>query len=245
MAYYLLLDNRNKKRFLEIPKIHNKGQKPRYKSSEAFSLEEIDNFTTMFNSESEMKEYLLAKNIIKENELDKDIIILKKYQNQYHKINHNIIYEQYKEYLNEKNITYKIRSRENDKDFLKELINYYYNINKTENVYNNAVKNTLADISAKIEGNIELNYNLTYYIEEFIKTTLYFQNDKLGYKALRNLAIFTCNYETKEALQKEKERLLSMKEEKNNFSLKDKYKPYGRTRKREIKEGEQYSLFSD
>ena len=195
-------------------------------NSELKNLKFLDKLTLSFSSEEELKEYLLTKNLISTEEINKKIKIVYKYNGEYKKL--PVIYKNCKKYFDIQYLRYIILSFSNDLEFLKKIANHYsigsakFNL-QGDNVYSirnyiHAYNNNMLDSDSVSELNESL--------EDLIAKAISNLNTKTGeytdnYRGLRDLVLFVFNYEELKRLKTiknniEQESLLKEKKTKND-----------------------------
>ena len=95
------------------------------------NLKTLDEFTTAFNNESELKVYLFNQGIITQEELSQNISIRYKYNGKIKKL--PIFYQEMKKYLDMIHLKYELKGLCGDVEFLEKLANYYSNGSTTFN----------------------------------------------------------------------------------------------------------------
>lgn len=172
------------------------------------SLRILDKFTSMFNSEEDLKQYLLNKNIINYKEYYQKINIVYQYNRSTKTL--PVIYSSEKEYLNSAIILNKLYSYICNLKFVQKLINYYdYNIENNPQIENiSNLRLYLSDL--KRDGKKAFNYDkrlLDYTLNNILvvathkydkKTNSY----KYNYRGLRDLGMFIYNFDKLEELNK-------------------------------------------
>lgn len=175
------------------------------------SLRILDEFTSKFKDEKDLKEYLLDNNIINIKEYFQKLNILYKYDG--YKKTLPVIYSNEKEYLNNLpmiNIMYSLMCNE---EFVEKLIKRYdhnseYNPQR-ENINN--LRLYLSDL--KKDGEKALSYNselIDHTITELIKLATNKKDKKnnsykFNYRGYRDLALFLYNFQKIEQLNRVKE----------------------------------------
>ena len=200
MAYYLTIKKNNTFKLLDVSSLNEFKRISKFKKN-AYSLEEIDRFTSCFENEFQLKNSLYQNNIISKEEIPYEISIRLKYKNNLEKVKYGLVYQDKYKYLNVNNnmLRATILSLQTDYDFLKRLVAYYHNS------YCNSI--TIADINEYIltEGNSDINlYNS---LNNFYEKEVFYDNGHIvnvKYKSLHDLTMFVLNYiENKELKETE------------------------------------------
>lgn len=172
------------------------------------SIEFIDNFTSRFNDELELKNFLDSNHIISSKNIGGKIRILYNYNG--NKKDLPVVYKSQKSYIDFDYLRDKLRGLSSDIEFLKKLADRY-NIHSK----NNYQAINVSDIYIYI-SDVRSNGGNTFYSTMlntaldslFLKATTRL-NNKLGeyeinYRGLRDLSIFVSNYEFKKELERKK-----------------------------------------
>lgn len=101
MAYYFMIESKKGSyRELNISDSrYFQGTKRKYKKACAYSLEEIDEFTVMFNNEDELRETLVRDGIISSDIINKPLSIRYSMKEQYNKVPYDLLYQDSIKYL--------------------------------------------------------------------------------------------------------------------------------------------------
>lgn len=189
MAYYLTIQKR-KGEYQEL----NIKDLPQFnrisRNVNGYSLEEIDNFTSRFYDEVDLKNVLYNAGIIELDDIVKDISIRYKKDNDLKKVRYDLVYYGMHKFLDCFYLRNMIFSFSEDKEFLKKLVSSYGG-----NPFN-------AYIISNIKSYLEFNYISGDYIynllNSFIENEIYSYdktgNETLKYKSLHDLAMFVYNY---------------------------------------------------
>lgn len=213
MAYYMVVKNHKNYRNINISNLKEFKRVSKFKN-DCYSLEELDLFTSKFNSIVDLKRELYKNNLISFDEILSDISIRIKSNNKLIKVRYDMVYSNNYKYLDVMYLKSVITMLSNDVNFLNKLISYYRNSScNNENI---------ARIRSILLGN---NYGLNLYnaINDFIISEIFKVNYKTGetlvkYKSLHDLAMFTYNYtnekeDKKEDLLKLQKELLKLQKE--------------------------------
>lgn len=101
MAYYFMIEPK-KGKYQELNISNSKyfqNNQRKYKKPCAYTLEEIDNFTIMFNNEEELREELYKEGIINQETINKPLSIRYSMKEQYTKVPYDLLYQNSIEYL--------------------------------------------------------------------------------------------------------------------------------------------------
>ena len=101
MAYYFVVESKRGQYIpLEIKKsIYFQTIKQKYKKSFAYSLDEIDSFTMMFNNEQELRDSLIKEEILSLELSTKPLSTRFLNKGQYEKVRHDFLYQKDIEYI--------------------------------------------------------------------------------------------------------------------------------------------------
>lgn len=199
MAYYLTIKNsKNEYKKLDISSLEKFQKKSKFKEPGAYSLEEIDKFTSKYYSEFELKRELLLNGVISLEDFTKDIEVRIKKANNLDKVRYGLAYKKDTKYLNYMELRYILLSKQNDRKFLEKLVAHY------RNTYVNRVP--IARVTSMLHNNYF--YKVDEVLNEFFEREIQKLDPNTGelilyYKPLRDLAMFISNYE----LNEEKEKL--------------------------------------
>lgn len=176
------------------------------------NLKNLDEFTTLFTDEYEMKEYLIKKGIISYKNYEKPLCIKYKSKGQMKKLRYGILYKEAKEFLDVAYIIDYLTSRKDDINLLEKLCNHYRN-----SYIQGTNLNLLKMYINKIRTNEELTTKDMSIFEETVKdfvtrevynydaSTYRYKLDnegniKIKYRGLHDLAAFL-SYDRKKKLK--------------------------------------------
>ena len=190
MAYYLTIKDKNSHKILDINNLEEFKRISRFKDT-SYSLEELDNFTSKFENEIELKKKLYENRIINEEDIIKDISIRMKSRGSLEKVMYGLIYRSIKKYLDEYYLRTKILELHSDKTFLNKLITHYRSSHSNQE--------SIAQIRALLLGYIGNDINIynalnTFYIREIYNIDKNNGEAKIKYKSLHDLGMFVYNY---------------------------------------------------
>lgn len=195
-------------------------------------VKNIDEYTTEFVDEKELKLDLLNKNLISKEDINSKIYIIYNYNKEIKKL--NIIYRNQKKYLDEQYLRNKIQSLKSDFTFLEKLANHYstgsakYNpqlLNvsdirnylgyvRTTGIHSSEVQDmlnkALNDLFIKAIGELDRNSG------EF----------KYNYRGLRDLARFVFRYIETKKLEELKTQIKEEVKIEKKEEIKREFKPY-------------------
>src|SRR5574344_557572 len=187
----------------------------------ANDLINICNFTMQFHNKGELLLYLIQNKIISPNSINKDIVIMYKYNKEYKHLRYGITYNDDKKFLIPDRLGMELLTKRNDYDFLKRLINNYRNVFPVMAITNELLV-YVNDMT--YTGHSNINYDLL--MEEFVNRIIYkydsksksLVTDKNGVlivdpRQLRDLAMFVV-YQNNKAKEITKE---SFKEQTRQF----------------------------
>jgi hypothetical protein len=207
----------------------------------ANDLINICNFTMQFHDKGELLLYLLQNKIISPNSINKDIVIMYKYNKEYKHLRYGITYNDDKKFLIPDRLGMELLTKRNDYDFLKRLINNYRNVFPVMAITNELLV-YVNDMT--YTGHSNINYDLL--MEEFVNRIIYkydsksksLATDKNGVlivdpRQLRDLAMFVV-YQNNKVKEITKE---SFKEQTRQFDTNTKKLT------RKLPEYEQMTLF--
>lgn len=182
------------------------------------SIQTIDEFTTNFNNEDELKYYLLSKGLINNKEYNSKISIIYRYNGKIQKL--PVIYKNQKGYItDEMLLKAKLNSLSNNIEFLEKLANHYSIGNSRFNPQGLNVSDIrlyLSDVRAN--GGYTFNSRLleTALNDLFLKAISTLNKStgelKINYRGLRDLVVFVSRFESKENLKLEKEELSNLQQ---------------------------------
>lgn len=131
MAYYFTIEKK-KGEYLPLDiKLSKYFQvNPKYKKDKAYTLQEIDLFTMMFNDEDELRKTLLLERIIPSNISTKPLSIRTLIKGTYNKVPYDLLYQKDIEYIMNPSKVIEIIMRryyQNDFVFIKKFADYFSN----------------------------------------------------------------------------------------------------------------------
>lgn len=239
MAYYLMIEDKERGKYKKISlfKLDKFIRLSHYKN-DVYGLKEIDNFTSMFTNESELKLFLYSNLLIDSLDTKRAISIRENNKGKFERVEYGIIYQGKDIYLQDSFMSDYLCSMYNNLDFLTKLINKYqnnYNSKSFSSVDINIIRNL-------IKGYPETKEKIRYYLREFYLHEVYKEIIETGeikekYRSRHNLAAFVIHYEKQVA----KEEIESKKDfsenhydniyQSGNLSSPD-YKPKVKSRKK-------------
>lgn len=131
MAYYLMVEtNKGKYKELNISnsKYFQDRERRKFKKPCAYSLDEIDRFTTMFNDEDEMRDRMFAEGILSNNDYSRNISIRSLKSDKYTKVPYGFMFQDDIEYLMEPDRLVKLISKrcyDEDYALIKKIANCF------------------------------------------------------------------------------------------------------------------------
>lgn len=149
MAYYFMVQTK-KGQFtpLNISKSSNFNLERTYNKDCAYSLMEIDCFTTSFRNEEEMRKHLLITGILMPFDGGKELSIRIIKNGKYHKVYYDFLYQKDYKYLEQPdNLIKDIQEKKYDFNFLDSLANRY--------ISNYQCKTTAADLRFYVSNSIQ------------------------------------------------------------------------------------------
>lgn len=228
MAYYITINNK-KNRHLDITSLEEFQKLSKYKEG-AYSLEEIDEFTSKFSNEIELKRKLFERGLISRDELNQKIEIRMKLNGKLEKVRHGLVYSNIKKYLDIQYLTSKLLILSNDKEFINKLLDHHRGNYKQEG---------LRQINAIVNGYNGPDLNMSKAIYQFVQDEIFKTDRETGlvtikYKSLHDLAMFVYNYiQAKEPIKPDdrikelnniKNELLSIQSHQHKITVKRKVK---------------------
>src|SRR5574344_1620453 len=164
----------------------------------ANDLINICNFTMQFHNKGELLLYLIQNKIISPNSINKDIVIMYKYNKEYKHLRYGITYNDDRVYLNPDRLLMELLTKRNDYDFLKRLVNNYHNVFPVMAI----TSEMLSYINSMVyTGQSSVNYDLL--MQEFVSRIIYKYDSKkksiatdsngealIDAKQLRDLAMY-------------------------------------------------------
>jgi len=193
-------------------------------SIEVKKIQFIDKFTSQFESEEELKIYLLNKGLIEKSDINDPLRILYQFKGRVQNL--PIVYKCYYKYLEPSYISYKIRYLSSSIKFLNELANHYdYGSDKI-----NPQSANVLDIRCYI-NELKNGYSISTTIldialNDLCKKAMYKKdkkNDKskLNYRGLRDLGLFIYRFEKLDFLTSSKNSVQENKQETKKIILGD------------------------
>lgn len=222
MAYYLTVKEGINHKLLDITKLQEFKRISKFKEN-SYSLEEIDLFTTQFDSEIDLKTKLFQNNIITLEDLTKNIEIRMKYNGKLEKVTYDLFYKPNQKFLQIDYLEKIFLTLQDDKTFLKKILNRYIEKRDT--------KEQLLSIKAILDSIKEHGYNIyddiNIYKElnDFFENTLYDRRGKLKYKSLHDLAMFIYNYLVRKNLNSLEYQLMERNKKEELQKLKESLTP--------------------
>ena len=197
MAYYLTIKKGNLNIPLCIDDFNQFKHISKFKRG-SYSLEEIDNFTTSFLNDIELKKELYIHHQIEIIDFDKEISVKFKQKGELKKVKYDLFYADSKKYLDTNYLRYNILAKQNDYEFLKRLAAYYRNSYKNCTVVNRLL--TIVQTNNRFHENVHQLLNL-FFENEILQWNVKENDYTLKYKSLHDLAAFVRNYDAKLELQ--------------------------------------------
>ena len=189
MAYYLM--SKKGKEYLPINISSLSDFERMSKFKDGYSLEEIDKFTSKYNSDKELRLDLYSNGLLDIDDINRDISIRRKTKGIYQKVTYGLVYSDVIKYFNEDYLLYTILSKQKDIEFLRRLTSYYRN-----SYINN---DNISQIRDYVNyQNMYINvYNVLrdFYMKEIYEFDKKTGEMKLKYKSLHDLAMFVYNYD--------------------------------------------------
>lgn len=170
-------------------------------------LDNLDDFTTEFKNETELKLYLFKQNLISRQELEQDINVSYRYNGKVKKI--SVFYQDMKKYLDIAHLRYELKGLCSNLEFLEKLANFYANGSTKFNKQGtnvNDIRVYLSDVRRN-GGKTFYSKSLEIAIDDlFIKAVFDIDRQtgdtKEDYRGLRDLAYFIYKFKNE---QKKKE----------------------------------------
>lgn len=189
MAYYLTIKEKNNYKLLDITNLEEFKRISKFKNT-SYSLDEIDMFTSQFESELSLKRKLFDYGVITLEEILKDITIRIKLNGKLKKVPYGLAYKHITKYLDYQYLRMELLGLQNDKTFLNKLLDYYRDSHKQEG---------LRQINALLNGYRGTDINMFSALDLFFKDEVFSIDyssgiTKLKYKSLHDLAMFIYNY---------------------------------------------------
>lgn len=165
------------------------------------NLEILDEFTSVFKDESELKIYLFEQNLIDSKESNKKLSVRYKYSGKVKKL--PIVYSDSKKYFDVFYLRGKIQSLSNNIEFLEKLANHYSLGKSTFNrqsINVQDIRRYISDVRSN-GGNLFESKSLEIAINDLLENAMFKSiNRQTGevkedYRGLRDLALFVYNFE--------------------------------------------------
>lgn len=224
MAYYFMVSGKNKQQIaLNISNSKYFTRISRFQN-EKYSLEEIDNFTMMFDNETEMRKALIDENILPIELANKEITtrILKK--GEYNKIMYDLFYQKDIKYIGNPNLLIaRIEEKLNNGDYLfvKKFAHFftnYYVVSSTAPEVRYFAEESLRTGKRSIHFDREIDKNgdkpltrmckllIFDHYQNFNGTigTIRYDETAVNYVNLHKVLAFVNHYDKKRQLQEEK-----------------------------------------
>lgn len=209
MTYYIAVEKeQNSYIGLNFAKLVYHVDKAQKKEKNGYTLKELDEFTSRFESESDLKSYLSKEKIITTEIYDKPILVISVNGDEVEEIIGSPIYKDNKQMVaNPMLVTEYIISKYNelDLDFFKKLYDFY----GEETVAGIKIKELISKLSTIQDHSVfkdeltTVNENGDTLLSEIIKLTMldikHIENEKvvysgLNYERLRSIVTFILNY---------------------------------------------------
>lgn len=197
---------------------------PHFSELEYKKLPSIVNFTSCFENEQKLKEYLLAYNLITEEDMKNKLSIMYKYNKKEKYLMYGLTYKKDRKFFDVKYILNYIKSNINNIELLEKLCNHYRNsyiqgnnISMIRN-YTNYIKYNENYIENDLINSILIT------IDYFVNMEVYNPDKKIKYKNLRDLAMFLSYNDNSKEKNEEKPKTKQLKKSKNidgQITLKD------------------------
>lgn len=195
MAYCLTVEGGKP---LDITKLQGFERKNSgFISPDAYSLDEIDSFTSVYADEFAFREDLYNNGIIDEDDITKDITIVMKYGGEFVKLDSGLMYRDAFEYLDVNKLKGLILDRTMDITFLRRLLLKYRNSRGASSESLSLIRTILND---------SYPYPMDLALVDFFNCEIYKREwnagyrryeIKISYKALHTLAMIVYSYDNK------------------------------------------------
>lgn len=200
MAYYLML---NKKQ-INLNNVDTFKRSSNLKGN-SYTLEEIDNFTSMYKDQTILKQELYKSSLISSKDLESKLYIARKNKGELEKVKYDPVFYLDKKYLDISYLTNLILSLNEDNDFLNKLITYYRN-----SYVNNEIVSIIRYYLIAKDMHM-IDYDINELLRTFIQKEIYNYDYETGevkvkYKSLHDLAMFTRNHITKQEEKRQEQR---------------------------------------
>jgi len=189
-------------------------------SKEIKKIQFIDKFTSQFESEEQLKIYLLKKGLLNEKEMNNSLKILYQFNGKIQQL--PVVYKGYAKYIDPSYVSYKIRSMSSSMTFLTELAKHYdYGVGKT-NPQSANVLDIRCYINELKRGYTVSTTTLDIALNDLCKKAMYKKDSKTdkikpNYRGLRDLGLFICRYERLDFLTNSKKTIQENKQETKNI----------------------------
>lgn len=189
MAYYFVVEKKNSKlEKIDITSLEGFVKVSKFKNG-GCSLNEIDEFTSLFKDECSLKRVLYENGLIDLDDITRELSIRTVNKGNFVKVRYGLVYDDVKKYLDYCYLRSVLLIFQNDRDFLQKLVSNY------RNSYSNC------GAIALIRDSLNYNYRIDMYnvLNEFFRNEVFTQEDEFGaselkYKSLHDLAMFIHNY---------------------------------------------------
>lgn len=233
MAYYLTVKKGKDYKLLNVSSLDKFERLSNFKNI-GMSLYEVDNFTTKFKDENELKTYLCQNGTLDVDDFLREISIRRRNKNKLEKVRYDVAYMEDVKYFDYSYLRDRIVSMQNDSNFIDKLLSHYRN-----SYCNNSIIFLLNSIML---GMTDYDIDIGTMLDEFVTKEIFDTNIVTGeahlkYKSLHDLAMFVRNYDQKYLSKKSSH-------DKDDTEKKAKVKVRKRISKTDPIEG-QYSLFDE
>lgn len=219
--YYLKQNKRNSNEYIDFSKIE------KFKALDSTKLKNIDNFTSIFKNEEELKFYLCQEGLIDLDSINNNLKIVYKYKKQDKKVPYGLVFEEDMKLFNERMIKQILNDNIYDFDLLEKLCNRfkeYYGQDVNIHVIRNHVALFRNENMQYSLPNSEKEQLISMYrnaINRFVHgiVTKYDskkQKETENYRGLRDLAMFL-SYQSKKQINEFMNEECSIIEEKSNM----------------------------
>lgn len=189
MAYYFVVEKKNNKlEKIDITSLEGFVKVSKFKNG-GCSLNEIDEFTSLFKDECSLKKVLYENGLIELDDITRELSIRTVNNGNLVKVRFGLVYENVKKYLDYCYLRSVLLIFQNDRNFLEKLVFNY------RNSYSNC------GTIALIRDSLNYNYRIDMYnaLNKFFKNEIFTEEDEYGassvkYKSLHDLAMFVYNY---------------------------------------------------
>lgn len=222
MAYYLTVKEGLNHKLLDITGLQEFKRISKFKEN-SYSLEEIDLFTTQFDSELDLKIKLFQKSIITLEEITKNIEIRMKYDGKLDKVAYDLFYKPNQKFIQIDYLEKLFLTLQDDKTFLRKLLNRYSEKRDTKEqlLSIRAILNSIKEHGYNIYDDLDIYKELNV----FFKNTIYDRRGKLKYKSLHDLAMFIYNYLVRKSLNDLEYQLMERNKKEELQKLKESLTP--------------------